>query len=378
MAERLDPAAFAQLDRFMPGFREELGGLPLAEVEREGGPGIGAYRRAGGPGLLVPESFGGGGLSVLEAMAVQRGVGRLAPSTAVATTMHQFSIATLVEVTKLGGGMEWLVVESIARQQLLVASGFAEGDAGGAVLRPRVEVEVERGGYRISGTKKPCSLSRSMDMLAVSLLAENGDGERLGVALVSAKDPGLTVAPFWRNPVLGGAETGEVTLDRVRVPESVMSWAGTPDELDEVQKRGYLWFELLIASAYAGIAGRLVAEGIAVAGAEAAGAVEAASQIETAVAALDGAGQAFAALDPDGDSTDLLARTLLVRQGVEDLLVRATDLGFGMVGAIGFALSDEAATLLAASRALAWHPPSRRRSHGSLASYLGGGPLKSF
>ncbi|MFT4034270.1 MAG: acyl-CoA dehydrogenase family protein [Patulibacter sp.] len=291
--------------------------------------------------------------------------------------MHQFTIATLVEVTKLRSGMEWLVIESVARQNLLVASGFAEGSGGGHVLRPTMKVRRDIGGYRISGVKRPCSLSSSMDMLAVSMLvSDHPDGEQFAVALVSARDPGMSVLPFWRSPVLGGAETNEVILADVDAPESVVSYAGSPDDLDTVQIRGYLWFQLLIASAYVGVASRLVAMGLDAAGPEASDAIAAVAALETAISALEGAGAAFEA--DHGDDESLLARVLLVRHGVEDLVVRASDLGLRLVGARGFAASGDAAVLLASCRALSWHPPSRERALPSLASYLSGAALTAF
>jgi hypothetical protein len=65
-------------------------------------------------------------------------------------------------------------------------------DAGGAgLLVPAVP-----GG--LGGAKRPCSLSRSMDLLTASVLVPDESGqEQLVVALVPAGSPGLEVNPFW-------------------------------------------------------------------------------------------------------------------------------------------------------------------------------------
>jgi alkylation response protein AidB-like acyl-CoA dehydrogenase len=363
------------LRKYLPGFLDEIETLSLGELEDASSPGIAAFKRCGGPGLLVPERFGGRGLNVIEAMRLQRAIGRYAPSVAVATTMHQFSVATLAELCAVGDGMEWLVLEAIGRQNLLVASGFAEGDPAGQVLRPSVQVERSTGGYVISGVKKPCSLSRSMDMITVSMLIGSGGDEQIAVALISARDPGMTVKPFWTSPVLAATETGEVLLSRVKVPQTVVSAAGAPEDLDDIQIRGYLWFELLICAAYLGIAGALVWRAVQAGRGDDQRRVTAVAELEAGIAALEGIGHRFMA----GESgPDLLALALLVRYGVEDHVIRATDLAMLMTGVLDFALAPDPALLLASARALSWHPPSRRRGEPVLSSYLAGNPLSAF
>lgn len=363
------------LRKYLPGFVDEIETLSLARLEDASSPGIAVFKRCGGPGLLVPEQLGGRGLSVIEAMRLQRAIGRYAPSVAVATTMHQFSVATLAELNAAGDGMEWLVLEAIARQNLLVASGFAEGDPAGQVLRPSVKVEPGIGGYVISGVKKPCSLSRSMDMITVSMLIGSGADEQIAVALVSARDPGVTVKPFWTSPTLTATETGEVVLSGVKVPPTVVSAAGAPEDLDDIQIRGYLWFELLICAAYLGIASALVWRAVAAGRGDESRRVAAVTELETGMAALEGVGHRFMAGEA---GPDLLALALLVRYGVEDHIIRATDLGMLMAGVLDFALAPDTALLLASARALSWHPPSRRRGEPVLSGYLAGNPLSAF
>jgi alkylation response protein AidB-like acyl-CoA dehydrogenase len=155
----------AVLTKMLPGLDESLRAVPLMELESPRSPGIGLFRDSGGPGLLVPVSCKGKGASALDALRVQRALGSRSPSRAVATTMHHFSMATLVGLVTDGEGLEWMLVEGVASGNRLVASGFAEGRPGAGILSPSMTATVGSDGVRISGVKRPCSLARSMDLL---------------------------------------------------------------------------------------------------------------------------------------------------------------------------------------------------------------------
>ena len=80
------------------------------------------------------------------------------------------------------------------------------------------------GGISVRGSKKPCSLSRSMDLLTASVAFESEGG--FGVALIPATSPGIERRPFWNSPVLTGAESDEVILNDVVVPERLVDLKG--------------------------------------------------------------------------------------------------------------------------------------------------------
>lgn len=204
----------------LPGLDERLAEIPLTKLEARGGPGLELFRRCGGPGLLVPERDAGLGADPVRAVRVQRAIGARSPSLAVATTMHHFSIATLVETSESSAGFEWMVLEAVARDRLLVASGFAEGRAGQGILAPSARAEVRDGRIFLTGSKRPCSLASSMDLLTASVLlpADDNESGQLAVALVPKDSPGLSVKEFWNSFVLAGAESEEVVLDDVEVP----------------------------------------------------------------------------------------------------------------------------------------------------------------
>ena len=77
--------------------------------------------------------------------------------------------------------------------------------------------------------------------------------------LIPADSAGISVHPFWDSPVLAAAQSEEVRLHDVHVPEHLVI-RGTPDDpsrLDDLQEATFVWFELLITSAYVGAASAL-------------------------------------------------------------------------------------------------------------------------
>ncbi|HYN63533.1 MAG TPA: hypothetical protein VES36_02935, partial [Candidatus Limnocylindrales bacterium] len=106
------------------------------------------------------------------------------------------------------------MLEGIATNNLLVASGFAEGRAGGGILQPTMQATASPDGVRITGVKRPCSLARSMDLLTASVRVPrlDGTGTQLAVALIPAASEGITVTPFWSSFALAGAESDQVSI----------------------------------------------------------------------------------------------------------------------------------------------------------------------
>ncbi len=158
------------LECMIPGLAERLNRQTFEVLESRGNPGIGDFKQCGGPGLMIPTRYAGKGASSLEACQVQLAIGAISPSLAVATMMHHFSAATLVEIAANQGGKISVVLEMVARENLLMASGFAEGGSGANILHPFTRLIRKGGRYCVSGSKKPCSLAHSMDLLTLSVL----------------------------------------------------------------------------------------------------------------------------------------------------------------------------------------------------------------
>ncbi|MET0864074.1 MAG: acyl-CoA dehydrogenase family protein, partial [Nakamurella sp.] len=225
------------LEKFLPGLDAALAEMPLTTLESRDSPGLKLFRDAGGPGLLVPAEHGGHGASPLAAVRIQRAIGARSPSLSVATTMHHFSVASMAELSKLGTGFEWAVLQAIAEGNLYLSSAFAEGNPSQNILAPRVTAERVDGGLLINGSKKPCSLTWSMDLMSASVAvrSSNGGPDELAIVLIPATDAGLSRRRFWDSWVLAGAESDEVQLTDVFVPEQMVVYPADATMTDPIQ-----------------------------------------------------------------------------------------------------------------------------------------------
>jgi alkylation response protein AidB-like acyl-CoA dehydrogenase len=367
----------AVLQRFMPGLDEFLAGIPLGELERPGSKGVAAFRAHGGVGLLVPEQHTGHGATALEAVRVQRALGSRSPSLAVATTMHHFSVASLVALSDVAPGMEWMLLEGIAANDLLLASGFAEGRTDGAILQPTMQATCTADGVRVSGVKRPCSLAHSMDLLTASVVVPrvDGSGSQLAVALIPAQSPGVSVSPFWSSFALAGAESDQVTVTDVLVPAELLvrTEVTAGEHLDDVQTSGFLWFELLMMASYLGAASALVEKVLDNERVAEVERLRLVVEVEGAMAAVENVARQLPQRQRD---RSLLADSLFVRYSVQAAIARVVPQAVELLGGLSFIGSDDVAYLAAAVNGLGFHPPSRGKMAGPLLRHLAGAPLE--
>lgn len=158
----------ALLHSYAPGFDERLASIAFAEREAPPSEVIALFKQQGPVGLLVNRAAGGLGAGILDAVHVQIALGARSPSLAVASTMHQFSVASLLALTQNGSGAEGLLLAAVAQKRLLLSSGFAEGNSGAGILDSNMQALQTPEGVLLSGSKKPCCLGQSMDLLTAS------------------------------------------------------------------------------------------------------------------------------------------------------------------------------------------------------------------
>lgn len=362
-------------ERFLPGLDKQLAEVPLMELERSGGPGIDLFRKAGGAGLVIPTMYNGLGATAVEAARVTRALAVRSPSVAVATTMHQFSVASLVALAKASNSFEWMLLDGVAVDGRLVASGFAEGQPNQGILAPTMQARRDGDNWVVNGAKRPCSLSRSMDLITASIALPDEDGtNRLGVAMIPAVSPGIRIEPFWSSWVLAGAESDAVILEDVEVHPDLIVFldTGLDGELDDLQTIGFVWFELLVTACYLGAASALVERVLQ----RGRGSVEEraalATMIEGAALMLDGAARN---LDEGDGGNDGLGRSLVVRFAATDIIGTVVRRAVEALGGIGFISSPDVAYLAAATSAIAFHPPSRLSAAGAMVDWFTGRPL---
>jgi len=363
------------LEQFLPSLDSKLAEIPLAEIELPGNPGLAFLREAEGTAILVPTEHGGKGASPVEAIQIHRAVASRSPSLAIAMTMHNFSVATLVEYLFYGNYTVELL-NQISGGQLLVASGFAEGRTSSSILDPAVKATPrEGGGYLINGSKKPCSLSNSMHLLTASVAvpSASGNGTRRAVAVIPADAKGLTRKPFWKSTVLGGSESDEVVLTDVQISDEQLFFPEVEESLDAVEAGGFLWFELLVSASYLGVASALVERVIAGGRGDGAERMQLAIETEGAMSALEGVARSMLTGDR---GEEILVQSLLVRFSVQQAIERISARAAELLGGMAFIGSPDVAYLLAAGRALAFHPPSRLSVAPAIDGYLMGQPMQ--
>jgi len=194
----------------------------------------------------------------------------------------------------------------------------------------------------------------------------------LAAAIIPADTPGIECRPFWQGPILAGAESDEVILRDVCVPEDAFFALGGSGRMNPVHDRGFLWFELLITACYVGIASALVEQVWLSARGGAAERVSLATELEGGMSALEGVARA---MHPGEGGNDELARMLLVRFSVQAAIDRAASLAIELLGPAAFIQSPEVSDLLAATDVLCLHPPARLGACKRLDAYLAGSPL---
>ena len=361
------------LHEFLPGLDEQLQAIGLLQLEKPDNSAIDLFRGHNGPGLLIPRKYSGVGANALQALAIQRAIGCRAPSLAVATTMHHFSVATMLRLCS--EGLNSLLLQAIAQQRLLLASGFAEGETGRNLMKPRMQAKKVSGGAIVNGSKKPCSLSRSMNLLTASVnISECPESAgRFAMVLIDATSEGIERRPFWNNHVLAGAESDEIILRDVFVPDRLIFYGREDVQADPDEGRGFLWFELLISASYLGVASALVERVINDEKGTPHDRCLLGVELEGAMAALESVAHSLMAGSPAGDH---FSRALFVRYAVQRAIERATALAAELLGGMAFIQSSEISYLYAAARALSLHPPSRLAASSGLANYLAGGELR--
>jgi alkylation response protein AidB-like acyl-CoA dehydrogenase len=365
-------------ERHLPGLCAALSKVPLLELERPGNPGIGLFRSHGGPGLLVPKEHGGVGASPLEAMRAITAVASCSPSLAVGTAMHHFTVATLYEVVAASGpeALETILLQEIAAKGLLISSGGAEGRTGQSIVAPTMTAVPVEGGYLVNGSKKPCSLAHSMDLLSATVaLPREGGGTALGMMVVPADLPGISVHPFWKSDILAGAESEEVRLTDVEVAEDfvVRPDLDDPSGVDALTAIAFVWFQCMISSVYLGAAGALAERAVTAGKGGAAARAALGVRLDTATYLVEGLARLLDQRDFDDDA---LAKAVITRFAVQDAITDAAAQAAELLGGMAFIGSPEVAYLMAACRPLAFHPPSRAAVAQGLADYFGGRPFR--
>lgn len=367
-------AAYHTTEERLPGLVAALRGRGLMTLENAAPSELCALlREYRAPGLIIPEAFGGIGATPTEAVSILRAVGSLCPSLAVMMVMHYHTMATVVHLGGIDAADE--LMQGVAHHQLLVASAFAEGKPGSAIFNASVKVTPADGGYVLNGVKKPCSMSHDADVIAVGVAREEADGSTVeGFAVVFSEGSPIGREPFWKTRILGASDSNALVFKDVFVPAERMLMPDSADDMEvamltqRASLSGLCWFQLMVGATYLGVASALVERLVGKRN------VDDILLAQLAIE-LEGAHQALTGCARDLENAELIdedtyRRALCVRFLVQGAIERSTNLAVELLGGMSFISSDEVSYLLAASRAISFHPISRTAAAPMLAAHL--------
>ncbi|AXI78864.1 acyl-CoA dehydrogenase family protein [Peterkaempfera bronchialis] len=352
----------AGLDGVASGLFARLAIKSAAEHEENPESALAALKATRATAMLIPAQCGGAGVSASDAVRFQLALGAMAPSVAIATTMHHYKIAALGNVAAAGVAHAQVVLKDIAQGSKLIASGGAESTPGRDLRTLGSWAVRDADAYLVTGLKRPCSLSTSMDMLSlmVELRAPDGSPEGYAQAFVEAGADGVQREPFWRSPVFLAAQSHAVRLSGVRVRgDHVFPLRGETGL--RFASDCYAWFQLLISASYLGIA-RCLAEATAPARrADSRGWTTAVARLRRLAAVLVDAARAVDDRRPVREQLNLAVQA---RDQVED---EVSALGGRLLRAAGggsFAGTGFYTALAGGLNAIAFHPPQRGSREG--------------
>ena len=215
-----------------------------------------------------------------------------------------------------------------------------------------------------------------MDLLTASVGIAQPDGTTaMGLLMLPADTPGISVHPFWSTFALAGAESNEVRLTDVLVtPEQIIA----PDPelaeaMDQLTTVGLIWFQMNVCAAYTGIASALVEKVLYAAARQRLRPGRAGRADRVGRRAHRGAGQADRRRRDRQRHARRRARDPVRRAGRRSSAT--VNQAVELLGGMAYVGSCDVAYLAAASHAIAFHPPSRSSVSGGLLDYYNGYPI---
>ncbi|WP_339519480.1 acyl-CoA dehydrogenase family protein [Pseudomonas proteolytica] len=359
---------------WMPEMAAALETASLLDLER-GNPQqlANMFRTLGHPALTIAKELGGAGASASSVAKLHTWVGAHCPSLAIMMTMHHHTVAGMMAARQFFPDIQGLL-GLIARDNLLVASGFAEGRTNAPILESTMTVEKTLGGYLVNGSKKPCTMTHHFDVITFGVSCLDPEGRaQIGIGVGFAGDPSIERKNFWAVPHLQAADSHEVIFNNLMVPEAMMCFSATiDDQLDDAQQGTgnhwfAIWFQLLVSASYLGMASALASRALA---------GNKGSQENRAMLLIDlqGATMALRGLAASIDDNRFLRRDLAhaqaTRFAIQEAVNRISTHAFEILGGMAFMSSEEIAYLLVATRLLAFHPTSRLASTAFLCEQL--------
>lgn len=201
-----------------------------------------ALKASGYTAMTVPEELGGGGANVLDLVLAQERLARGDGPTTVAINMHLYGAAMFADLWRLGDESLRPFLESIARDQRIMAAGVSDPRMNSGVGLAGINDTTRRaeqvdGGYRVNGRAGFGTLSACADVLLQT--AHYDDPEKGPLCLtffLPTKTPGIKIQNNWDTMSIRASASNDIVLENVFVPaENIMARpARTWDTLDNI------------------------------------------------------------------------------------------------------------------------------------------------
>ncbi|SDF98636.1 Acyl-CoA dehydrogenase [Sinosporangium album] len=206
--------------------------------------------------LAIPREFGGAGAGLVEVASAQRALAARDPSVAIAVNMHSFTVGLMADYWRRHRDTSWMLLEGIAGSHALVASAFAEPGGSPNFMSSRSSAIETDKGYRVSGTKYPCSLASTATLVCLTARVDATDETIL--ALCPAASPGLTVEGDWPSLGMAASDTAKLVLRDVELDDRLVFHRGPADVIDDTVVSGMVWFAVLLSATYHGVLSSLL------------------------------------------------------------------------------------------------------------------------
>jgi alkylation response protein AidB-like acyl-CoA dehydrogenase len=361
----------AFLDDLKPAGPEATAAGPEATAAER----IRAIGATGYATLPIPERFGGGGAGLVTVAAAQRALGRLDPGPAVALNMHAMTVGLMVDYWREHRDTSWMLLESIANSHALVASAFAEPGGNGNFMVSRSVAREHDKGYRVSGTKFPCSLSSTATLICLTAHVE-GTGDTM-IALCPINAPGVLLDGDWPSLGMRLSDTGRLRLDNVDVDRRLVFYRGPSGAVNDTVITGVVWFAVLIAATYHGVLStvlELAADHVTEPSRTRTALIgRAARELYCLGAACLGLGRDWERGAITGHAA--LAAAMSLRAALADVRDRVAAALTPVFGGRAYTQGHPAATLLLDSLAVAHHPPSLLVCDDATGAFCTGAPM---
>ncbi len=173
-------------------------------------------------GVAIPERYGGQGLDYMSLVIAVEEMARIDGSqAATVAALNSLGIEPIYQYGTEEQKNQYL--PPITRKGQTWAFGLTEREAGSDTGGTQTKAELKKGYWHINGSKMFISNASSEISGGITLQAitgKNGDQDEYSTILVESDREGYTRRPIKDKLVWRAADTGELTFDNVKVPES--------------------------------------------------------------------------------------------------------------------------------------------------------------